>query len=992
MGTESGRLIRHDTVNGAVEEVRGRLGTGRLDNAVWRIYADPHTHAALAILRNADGYIAHGTGPVRPRWLAKLRGLRCTSGTWLRIQQQNGDRSVMLLGTAFGALFSLTVNSKNEKDDTLTLLWNVPNGERIDGIRVEQVAAKFVATVATTSVLYLFSDALQLSELFTEDRVSVVSRADAASPMPAAKLDQHTDNEVLPSELQFMTGNSGVASRRFVWAGALGVTHAQLSVRRRRTNQTPDASKDTKRSTPSTVIASLADRDTIAWSVLKDTSDSAVPLSCNLSAFHVLVLYPGAVYAFNHISGRLTQRLALWSPGHGDLQKEQSGTWPLTTPQVARTPPSPRDAVTGVDNHSESRLLSSPASGFARDVLVDCLWIYTSDGEFARLVVSPEEQTEAWRAAKAMGRFDLAMALAPLVSSGLPDDTAIFQSREAVLEAQADHAAREGDWDVAAQLYAKTNRPVESVVLMIVEACWKPMRGGVVPSSGRFDLRDLGVGARLVTVKHVITYLVRKLDRMDSSKPMQRTILATILVQLYSSQLASETDETIREEVRKDFNNFLADWYRDLDIGTTLGILSKNGCHEEAWNSAVLSGDILVACDMSTRRGQVDQSLSLLKKDNVLNDADMLRQLVAELANGLAPVAPKRVANALSRSFHNEVRHSDHVAVAQGLVRVARVEPDVEKRKEAYVATTRYLFDLLYHWRGAGKPWGHGEGDEGRDGDAIRTWKKLVNFLFVLHAEFGDEIEARRSYDQLIAPHVGHGMSKGIEETLGVILRCAIVAGFQTLCIFLYQALGMHDTAVSLAVGIDIFEAEKLVSQLGPGAVSNRERRHLWCMVARASEDAVGVVERSKGVLHIEDVLNDMEAFESATERVKRAVANSLEEHKRLANLAKSEAVSALEVTSCLREDLEKARCWQNEEHAKQLRLSYRTFSCRHRIKVKERLNGEARECTLCGDRAIDSTDAPFDHGLSLPVKMSKTSAESGTTARSHSSYSPFTE
>lgn len=54
------------------------------------------------------------------------------------------------------------------------------------------------------------------------------------------------------------------------------------------------------------------------------------------------------------------------------------------------------------------------------------------------------------------------------------------------------------------------------------------------------------------------------------------------------------------------------------------------------------------------------------------------------------------------------------------------------------------------------------------------------------------------------------------------------------------------------------------------------------------------VVERSKGVLHTEHVLNDMEPFESATERVKSAVENSLQEHRKLTNKAKNEAASAL--------------------------------------------------------------------------------------------------
>lgn len=962
VGTESGRLIRLDTVNGVTEEVRGRIGSGRLDNAIWRIFADPHSHAALVILRNADGYLASGSGSVRPRWLAKLRGLRCVSATWIRLSRSGNERSVVLLGTAFGALFSLMLDRKHEKDDTISSLWNVPSGERIDGIRVEQVADKFVAVVATASALYLFSDASSLSDLFVEERTTVVGRPGPAMASSSISTAASGENSP-PAELHFMTGSSGVASRRFVWAETSGVTHGQLAVRRRR--REPDGTH-MPRTSSSTVITDVVDRETLSWDRLKETSGSEVPLTCNLSAFHVLVLYPTCIYAFNHISGHLTQKIPLCAsdnqsntPGHSDRM--------VSSTRMTRVTHISKDM--SFDDPAEQKcFLPVPAAGLTRDVLTDSLWVYTSNGDIARLNVTNEEQTEAWKAAKAMGRFDLAMALAPLISSGLPEDTSIFQTREAVLEAQADHAASQGDWDVAAQLYAKTKRPIESVVLSIVDACWTPPKTAVTPSvpDGRAKLRDLGIGARLKTIKHVITYLVRKLDRIDSSKPMQLTILATLLVQLYSSQLACETDEAEREALRKDFGNFLADRYRNLDLHTALGVLSKNGCYEEAWNLAVLSGDVLAACDLSSRRGQVDQSLSLLKSSNVLSDNDMLSRLVISLSNMLTPQAPKRVASAVSGSLKKSGHYSDHMTVVQGLARVAREAKNVDKSREAYQAASTYLFDLLQNWKTTNDELGE------RKGNIDNDWFNLMMSLFVLHAEFGVEADAQRSYDHLIAPLVSNNMSQNVTDILGGILRCAIVADYRTLCVHVYQALGLHETAINIAVGIDLGLAEERVTKLGPDDVTDNVRRQLWRSVAHASDDAVRVVERSNGLLQIEDVLNDMKPFESASERVKSAVANSLEEHKRLANVAKSEAVSALEVTSNLREDVEEARSWQREQQAQRARHQRRYLSCGHDVQASERAGGNSEECGLCGDSAIDMLDAPFDTGLALPVRASE--------------------
>lgn len=975
VGTHTGRLIRHDTVTSVTEEVRGRLGVGKLDNAVASIYADPYTQGALIVLRNADGYLAHGKGLVRPRWLAKLRGLHCVSATWLRVSHPSGERSVALLGTAFGALFSLFVDRKYEKDDALTLLWNAPNNDKVDGIRVELVAGKYVATVATTAALYLFSDALTLEDLFVEERLTVVSRAETSlstiatagpSGPPGSLENEHLP---LPSELHFMTG-SGMASRRFVWAGPSGVTHAQLSVRRRRiaepSNTEDGDSPNANRNARSAVVTTVIDRETISWKTLKDTSASAVPLTCNLSTFHILILYPDSVYAFNHISGQLTQRIPVWNApgplssqisGHGSLDGSRGLLDGTSMPRGSRD----EKSITG-------NLLSSPASGLVRNVSVDALWVYSADGEFARLTATLEEQTEAWKAAQAVGRFDLAMALAPLVSHTMPDQTAMVQTRETVLEAQADLAASEGNWDVAAPLYAKTNRPLESVVLQIVESFSTKKNSVAMPPTDSSNLRALGVATRLRTVKYIITYLVHKLDRIDSSKPMQRSIVATMLVQLYSSQLASETNLTEREEVRKDFGNFLADRHQDLETETALGILARHGCHEEAWDLALLSGDIISACEMSSRRGQVEKSLSLLRNSNVSRDADVLSQLIGRLTNNTAAQAPKQFVTAVGLSLRKDSHYMDHLTVIQGLARVARSSKDEEKVREAYQATLGYLHDLLRDWWG--EPNQDNDSDKFGDMAKQRDWYNLVTFLFALHAEFGDEAEAQHSYDTFIIPHVSRDMPQSVCNTLGAILRCASIGGFRKLCVHVYQALGFLEMAMSLAVKIDSDLAESLVSHLAPTEVSTLQLQHLWCMVARESKDPVGTVERSKGVLHIEDVLNDMEPFESPTERVKNAVANSLEEHKRLANSAKSEAISALEVTSYLRQDLEKAQEWRQKVQNSRMRRSSVTFSCGHRVKGRELPGSDMKECELCGKTAIDSLEAPFDSGLSLPISM----------------------
>ncbi|CAN8076205.1 unnamed protein product [Agarophyton chilense] len=958
VGTQSGRLLRHRTHNDQTDEVRGRLGVGRLDNPVERIYADLHSHAALVLLKNAYGYYAQPSGPLRPRWLAKLRGLRCVSAAWVRVQ----DTSIALLGTAYGALFSLAIDYKYERDDTLAKLWSAPNGDRIDGIRVEKVASKYVGTIATTSALYLFSDADTLVDLFTEQRMTTLTRPDTP---PSASSEQL----VLPSELQFMTGSSGLASRRFVWAGSQGVTHAQLAVRRRPIQRVALADTETSHMSRSTVMASIVDTETISWTTLKGVSGSSVPLACNLSSFHVLVLYPGAMYAFNHISGRLTQKVLLWSPEFDANTKGATSDRPFTSPLTTSRPAS----STGVARHSgdegvPNKYLSSPAAGFARDVLLDALWIYTADGEFTRLVASNEEYTEAWKAAKAMGKFELAMALAPHVSSGMADDSATLQTQEAVREAQADHEVEQGHWDIAAQLLARTKRPIESVVLNIAKANSATSRAKA-PSKGEFNLDNLGIARRREMTKHTITYLVRRLDRMDMSRPAQRTILATMLVQLYSLQLSSETNEKNREAVRQDFSHFLADRHKDLDVGTALDVLHRSGCHDEAWKLAVLSGDVVLASKLLSRRGQVDLALTLLKNHTVVSDNDTFSRLIVSMSNFLIPLAPQKVTAAISRALKKDSHNIDHITVVQALARVAREAKDMDMSREAYLAAVAFLYELLHDWKDVVSKRPEYASDE----TGTQGWSSLVILLFQLHAEFGKETEAQRSFDHLVAPRLSKDVSAGVTNTLGAILRSAQNAGFRRLSVYLYQALGLHEAAIKQAVDIDIELAETKVAQLSATKLPEKLIKSLWCLVASKSDDPVGIVEHSKGLLHIEDVLTSMAPFESATERVKMSVADSLDEHKRLANVAKSEAMSALEVIQSLREDLTIAQQWHQSKQAKRHRQRHRTFSCGHKTKTSAKTGtGAAEECALCGRQAIDSIDKAFDSGLSLPIHEKK--------------------
>jgi hypothetical protein len=988
IGTHLGRLIRYETNSDEVWEVSGRMGAGKMASAVWRISADPYSRSALVILGNADVYYASSTGPVRPRWLAKLRGMRCVAATWLRVPASAvsgrhagaGEEPVVLalLGTAFGSIFALALDVKHERDDHVRKVWSAPSGERIDGIRVERVAGNYVATVATTSVLYMLFGVNTLDDLFSSvegdavHRLGDLTTTDRNSSAASAfsSLAAKPSNALpLPSELQFMSSMScgGVASRRFVWAAQGGILHAQLALRSRR-------AQDAKSSAVSNAIsASVTEKSVISWQTLKDKSGSSAPIACNLSTFHILVLYPGSVYAYNQISGELTQQLDLWRPL-----------------EVGDDP---------VD------LLNSPAAGFVRDALVDSLWVYTEEGQLGRVLTEQGELRDAWRAAKAVGRFDLAMALAPLVSGEENVAVDYARSREAVLEAQADHAAANGDWDAAARLYAKTNRPVESVLIDIAEACARELADVTSPTElsrrtedgadgpegvktkelGSFDPlppKDYSTTMSYVSTgsrsKFMIVYLVCKLDTIPESRPSQRTIVATMLVELYASCLSRLSGNHANREsghhtaMKDDFRNFLVDHIRDLHFPTALSILTSHRCYQVAKTVAVLAGEYQRAGELCLLHADADEALELLGLPGLEGKHKDVAELLESMSGALANKSPQRLADAWIDAAKSGNDQLNHRVLLSCLARVARSRGGPGSQA-AYTAVKGYITNVLCGVSAcsdeerespatdaASKRAGGADGIDELTSPVSAEWHDAVRLLFALHAECGSATEAEASYDCLIAQYEKDASAR-MQDTLGDILLSGYRGKFWRLIVRVYGALGLHEEAVSLALerggggssssrsssseacsGSAVAEAHVVAVSASLGHARGRVRG-LWLQLARAAsdDDVLGVVERSGGVLRVDDALPLMADFSRAEPRVTAAVAASLAGHQDAAARAAEEARHTLERTVSIRRDIATALAWRAKA-------------------VHEPLEAHPSFSAWCASEAVDTLDKPI--------------------------------
>lgn len=686
-----------------------------------------------------------------------------------------------------------------------------------------------------------------------------------------------------------------------------------------------------------------------------------------------------------------------------------------------------------------------------------------------------------------------------------PRQNIMLQTSEAAVEAQADQLAKDGDWDAAVRLYAKTNRPIESVLLSILDSCLLSpststtslmnsiSSSNTASNSGNekdngpnklrkrsslsllnlitkkqtndaksnensskqqhINLGELGISSRLKTINYIIIYLVYKLDRIDrQQKSMQRTIIATLLVQLYSIQLSSEINNDEKEELKKDFFNFLTDQHEDLDFHTSVSILIKNDCYDEAWHLSLLTKNILYACELSTKKGNIDQCLSLLtltsktvkspasiasasaSKENssaspssasnliLLNNYDLLNQYILLVSNGLLYKSPKKIAGALNKTLkkqeYNKNNYINHMNILYGLTKIIRqhnsnISNNESKLKseEAYYAAVNYIVDLILELMknsnsASSTTTSNDDSGSRNNSSAANTpneilntisedWYNFIIFLFSLHAEFGTEKEAQKSFDVLMLPllksHNQQQKQNGnsidtnardassekvilLKKALSGILECCLPINYKRLCVYVYEGLEEYEKCIRTAMQVDLELTERKLIEIKQDSMKSHRLdtdtlKKLWCDLVKQYKnynDIVGIVERSKGLLHIEDILIDMDNFDCASEKIKHAVEYSLQQHNKMANEAKDRSNSALQIINYLKNDIDAAKQWtqdQNDIETRKKRTSY--LSCGH---PSYYLNRRTMQCMLCGKSVIESIDMPFGRGLSLPV------------------------
>lgn len=277
------------------------------------------------------------------------------------------------------------------------------------------------------------------------------------------------------------------------------------------------------------------------------------PIGVNLTEFHFVLLYPDHMRVLNKLSQETV------------YQK----------------------------NFGASRLVGK-LRGLVRDPVKQTVWIY-SDSTILEVLIEGEDR-DMWRLYLAEKSFETSLEFCNTSSQ-----------RDTVLTAQAEHFFEAGDFEMAAKIFAQTNKSFEEVVLLFVNR------------NQRAALK---------------TFLMQKLLTLRPSLRPQRTLLCTWLTEIQLEQLntcsqhtmvnkpqkhsdlkaaaAEDTDKSEAEEeeeygniaqvssgepskehgvLLEEFQNFLELYKDDLDPTTTFKLISSHGRMEDFLFFATLLGD-----------------------------------------------------------------------------------------------------------------------------------------------------------------------------------------------------------------------------------------------------------------------------------------------------------------------------------------------------------------------------------------------------------------
>ncbi|POR31351.1 Vacuolar protein sorting-associated protein [Tolypocladium paradoxum] len=229
--------------------------------------------------------------------------------------------------------------------------------------------------------------------------------------------------------------------------------------------------------------------------------------------------------------------------------------------------------------------------GFSVDMQKNTFWLFTSE-EIYEIVVRDEDRN-IWQIMMGKKQFEPALQHARTQTQ-----------KETVAAAYGDHLAKKGHWTEAATVYGRSNKPFEDIALSIID------------NNQPDALRQ---------------FLLTKLATTKKSAVMQRTMVASWLVEVFMAKLNSLDDTIITqaelsekldtaesrkllESVRKEYQEFVKKYKNDLDRKTVYDVISSHGREAELLYFANAVDDYNYVLSYWVQRERWAEALNVLKK------------------------------------------------------------------------------------------------------------------------------------------------------------------------------------------------------------------------------------------------------------------------------------------------------------------------------------------------------------------------------------------
>lgn len=576
-------------------------------------------------------------------------------------------------------------------------------------------------------------------------------------------------------------------------------------------------------------------------------------------------------------------------------------------------------------------------------------WLFTTQRIFE--IVVTKEDRNVWRIMLQEGQFSLASQYAKTPSQ-----------KDAVAIASGDHLISKGRYLEAANVYGKSSRPFEQVALTFID-------------HGEQDaLRK---------------YLTTKIATYRKSSTMQRTMIASWLIEIFMSKMNS-LDDTITTKaqltentntvetkdelttVRREFEDFVTRYKSDLDAKTTYEIISSHGREQELLSYATAINDYTYILSYWVQRERWQKSLDVLKRQN---DPSIFYRY----SSVLMAHAPTELVDVLMR--HPDL---DPLKLIPALLNYNKTNPNTPLSQNQAV---RYLLFCINSLR--------------------TTTPALHNTLISVYASHPSPSETA-----LLSYLSTHSLSTPPPYDTDFAFRLCIQHSRVQSAVHIYTSMGSYASAVDLALKHNEIDLASHVADR-PSTTDPALRKRLWLAVAKKviSQQGTGSIKtaidflKRCDLLRIEDLIPFFPDF-VVIDDFKDEICSALESYSRSIASLEAEMDASAATAESIKTDIKQLdRRYAIVEPGERCRvcelplLSRQFFvfpSCQHgfhsdclgkkvlegsgmtvRARIRElqsqigrggRREKEGREldalvagqCILCGELAIRAIEEPF--------------------------------